>query len=182
MHATQPRGAGNAAARCNVQKPLTRTVLGSKAVAGAANKYRVATQMATRATPTKNAAGRRDDLGWRDRQGTEVHAWTDRPTGRRTTKSSLAEPFRQRSTGICGSASRKNGLHVRRSRLQISARSATFISLPTGVAFTIRGAAHWATWHATFWCAESGVAPGLLQPAGVHSQGGSKHFMFPRSR
>jgi len=121
------------------QKPLTRTIWEARSLATAAAKYKVATQMGNQGYSnegTRQCA----EIIWAGEIGnvTEVHAWTNRPSGRKAWKLCPPKrPFPIRSTGRLGSVSRACGRIVRR------------ICRSTGAVGSTSAAERSATWRAT---------------------------------
>ena len=80
MHATAAMHCMERGKHVYVQKPLTRTVWEARQLAGAAAKYKVATQMGNQGYSNEGARQCAETI-WSGAIGnvTEVHAWTNRP-------------------------------------------------------------------------------------------------------
>ena len=121
MHATAAIWAMERGKHVYVQKPLTHTV-GEAASFRKQPKYKVATQMGNQGYSnegTRQAA----EMIWAGEIGnvTEVHAWTNRPIWPQGLSQFPAQiPFRLRSIGTSGWASRTMAVHFRRAWLQLS--------------------------------------------------------------
>jgi hypothetical protein len=151
MHATAASIAWSVGARLHASRWCT--IKEARLMVEAANKYKVATQMGSRATRegTRQCA----EMIWSGEIGnvTEVHAWTDRPIWPQgLTAIPVLRPFPRLWIGICGWALPTSAITLRAAKaIRKRASAAIFISRSTGAASTISDAARWATWHATSW-------------------------------